>query len=520
MDYIKEYLDLEEYKNKPYFMCEYSHCMGNGPGDIADYWEMIEETDRMMGGCLWEFCDHAIVTYPDGKTPRFNYGGEFNDYPNDGNFCVDGLVYPDRRIHVGLKEAKEVYKPFKVTFCKERNAFTVFNKRYFTSSTDVSMYYTIEKDGKVIYEGVAESLDIDPRSSVEYSIEDAGELTEKGIYTLNVYFRDLFAHPWADSGYEIGFSQIILAKNSSENEKDENEKPCKSRHSVSEFDTCWRISTKKADYVFSKKTGTLSSVSVGGKKVITEPMRLNVWRAPTDNDIHIKKDWIAQGLRNVRYTATKVERTIEDGKLTFLTEFKFLRPSYSPKIKGVIKTVFEFDGSVTLSVACDVADNLPALPRFGWEIVCNKEFDKAEYLGYGPNESYIDKRSSSRFSYFKTDAFDNFEPYIKPQENGSHYMTKFASVYNSFGSGISLVPYNDSDSFEFNIQPYSSEMLTDILNTYDLPESDKVYVYADYKQNGIGSNSCGPKLSEKYSFNDKHIEYSVKLIPGISLTEL
>ena len=517
-DAINAYLDKEEYKHKPYFMCEYSHCMGNGPGDIADYWEMIEKTDRFMGGCLWEFTDHSIATYPDSPDrPKFNYGGDFNDYPNDGNFCVDGLVYPDRRVHVGLEEAKNVYKPVTAVFDSENNSISVFNKGYFASAEDIFAYVTVENDGKVLFEMTIDKLDIAPRESKEYKIDYNFNNELEGVVTVNVFFKARKATLWWDFGYDIGFDQIIVSENQ--------------RSYVSEKSALYNVSEGTCDqvlkygditYVFSKKTGTISEIRIGDTDILSAPMSLNVWRAPTDNDMRIKNKWFEHELNILSTEIMSTERKDEDKNICFVSSYKLARPSYPSGIKGEIKTLFDKDGTAVVTVTADIGEKLPALPKFGWVLALNKAFDKANYLGYGPNESYIDKRSSSRFSAFNTTANDNYEPYIRPQENGSHYKTLYASVSEDYGKGLEIYPCGDNamNGFEFDILPYSAYELTNAHNAYDLGENENVYVSVDYKQNGIGSNSCGPALMEKYAFNEKHIEFSVRIVPTLKVKKI
>ncbi|MBE6551343.1 MAG: hypothetical protein E7665_04330 [Ruminococcaceae bacterium] len=515
---IHEYLDMEEYKYKPYFMCEYSHCMGNGPGDIADYWEMIEKTDRFMGGCLWEFTDHSIATYPDSSDrPKFNYGGDFNDYPNDGNFCVDGLVYPDRRVHVGLKEAKNVYKPVEASYNSENNSVVIFNKRYFESAEDIFAYITVENDGRILYETTVNKLDIAPRESKEYALDFSFDSALEGTTTVNVFFKAGKASLWCDFGYDIGFSQIVVS------DVPRTYASSKSAlYNVSESPCDQILKYDDITYVFSKKTGTISDIRVGDTSILSAPMSLNVWRAPTDNDMYIKKSWKEHELHILSTEIMSTERKDEDKNICYVSSYKLSRPSWPSAIKGEIKTLFDKDGSAVITVTADIAEKLPALPKFGWTLTLNKEFDKAGYLGYGPDESYADKRISSRFSYFETTAEDNYEPYIRPQENGSHYKTVYASVSEYYGKGIEIYPCGEkaSDGYEFDILPYSAKELTEAHNAYDLGENENVYVSVDYKQNGIGSNSCGPALLEKYAFNEKHIEFSIRLVPSANVKKM
>ena len=192
---------------RPFFLCEYCHAMGNGPGDLAEYQRLIDGYDSFFGGCIWEFLDHSVATgdmrY---QNPKFVYGGDFGEFPHDAEFCVDGLVYPDRRPHTGLLEAKEAFRPFAIDY--KDGALTVKSKRRFESLCDLALVYTFERFGKVIKSGRLTSLDVEPMDEKTFSLE-LPELS--GYTTLNISVRQNTATPWADAGYEIGAEQFVLS---------------------------------------------------------------------------------------------------------------------------------------------------------------------------------------------------------------------------------------------------------------------------------------------------------------------
>ncbi len=462
VDEIKrDYLD-DDNSRKPFFLCEYSHAMGNGPGDLYDYWRLAYSDERFFGGCVWEFCDHSVMD----QNGHYTYGGDFGDAPNDAEFCVDGLVYPDRTPHTGLLEYRNVIKPFAASF--KDGVLKIKSLRYFKPLSDTYAVWQITDSGRKITSGIIPSLDIAPQETGEYVLDNSDIAGDKVYLTLTVKDR-------AD-GHEVGFEQFYLAP----------EKRVPVEFTPSRFKET-ETGFVRGDMVIDKKTAM---------PVIPEsvsPARLTVWRAPTDNDRYIKHSWIDAGYRDARTVITRPLAQNEDGTLgcgfalgdgerTVLTG----SITYTPYMEGV---------KVTVS-ACKTA-SLPALPRFGFEFAIDKKFSDAVYFGMGPYESYADKRRASRMGLFDTTAEKNFEHYIRPQENMAHADTEYLEI----GDGENVAVFMQTEKpFSFDFNEYGSAAMTEARHDHELVKPGYNVLNIDYRQDAIGSNSCGPFALDKYRF--------------------
>ena len=508
--------DAENYLQngtKAYFLCEYCHAMGNGPGDLAAYWELIRKYDSFFGGCIWEFTDHSVQIDAGGKR-GFTYGGDFGDYPNDGNFCVDGLVYPDRRVHTGLLEAKKIYQPYYAELEDfEKGEVKITSRRYFTDLSDLSLSWTVECDGKPVRSGIAGKLDIPPEGSKSYRFFDASEFSEPGEYTLTLRFLYNEDTNWACAGEENGFYQFELFTLCSD-EEDSSADSAEYDLEYGEDDRYIEICCGETSYRFDKSIGAICEIVHEGKAMICEPAVFTVWRAPTDNDRYIKDKWIDFGFDKAvqnAYSAGLAERC--DDHITLFADITVAAPSRLPVIKAKVTYLFERDGSCSVEVDAVKDMSMPYLPKFGMRFIMPEGSERTEYFGYGPMESYEDKQLAARLSLFKTTASDNFEPYVKPQENSSHYGTRYAFTGDISGHGLFFETLYDGGYFSFNASHYRSETLTAAAHDYELVPENNTIVCIDMRMSGIGSNSCGPELDEKYRVNDEKFNCGFKLTP-------
>lgn len=471
-DYLKN-----PHLTKPFFLCEYSHAMGNSPGDLKDYWDLIYSYDSFFGGCVWEFCDHALIKGQGEKGDIYAYGGDFGDFPNDGEFCVDGLVYPDRRYHTGLLEYKQVIKPFKAEF--DGNTLKIKNLRYFKDFSDLYLEWEVTDGGKTIQNGVIETLNVPPQETCEIHLDISKNTIGKAY--LNIYLKSKVALPWADIGYEYGFEQIYIGGKT--------QKPALNPASFTETAYSFGCGSIEID----KKSGMPKA------RCFALPAVISIWRAPTDNDRYIKAEWLKAGYFDAQ---TEIESTGFEGNTLFYN-FK-LKNGDREIIQGKI-TYTPYAEGVKVDIDVSKADNLPELPRFGLEFKLKPGFDKLTYFGLGKYESYADKRHASKMGLYHTAADENFEPYIKPQENMAHAETEFVEITD----GREKVKFTCLEKpFSFNFNRYGSKVLTQTLHNHDLIPQDGVYLNIDYRQAAIGSNSCGPKANEKYRFLEQSFSFS------------
>ena len=490
---------LGEDKKYPFFLCEYCHAMGNGPGDLGKYWELIRTHDNFFGGCVWEFTDHSVAVGDSvHRDPHYTYGGFFGDYPNDGNFCVDGLVYPDRRPHTGFIELKHAQAPIAAEYANGK--LKIKSYRYFTSLSDISLYYTVEHNGTVVKSGTLGECDIAPLGEREYSLEIA---PMGGVVTLNVSARQNVATAWAEQGYEVTSWQFVVEDNIERSEA--------SRYGaeLSESDTAYRVIYGETVATVSKVSGLITSFVHEGKEMLSAPVVPDIWRAPTDNDRKIRRRWQDAGFNRLEtkcYGTSAQERT---DAVVIEAELSLGARALRPAVKMTVRYTFALGAPVRVECDAKVAENLPPLPRFGFRFTLPEGFENVSYFGYGPYESYEDKRLASRLSLFKTTVWDNHEPYVRPQENGSHYGTRWSSVSSIAGHGMLFA----ADKFSFSFSHYTPEQLTATAHEWELEANKETVVFVDYRNAGIGSNSCGPELLPEYRISEREISFAFNFSP-------
>ena len=492
-------------RDEPLFLCEYSHAMGNGPGDLRDYWEVIEANDNFFGGCVWEFIDHSVAIGDKYGDPSFTYGGDFGDHPNDGNFCVDGLVYPDRRVHTGLEELKQAIMPVAVREVKP-GTVAIKSRRYFKSMNDISMAWTVKVDGKAVKSGVHPNLDIAPEAEEVFEIVPENELPAHGTVTLDLSFRQNKPTEWADVGYEVGFAQFIY----------ERAEKVKAAPALYPVELCenreeYTVTVGETVYKISKFSGMITDICDNGEHLITKPVVPQIWRAPTDNDRNVQWDWRNSSIHNakVKCYSTEVVKA-DESEAVILSKISLAAAPNEVVLRADVTYTVKY--GMGIKIACDVKWNIQKkhYPRFGMRLTMPEGAEQMRYFGYGPNESYVDKRLASKLGEYKSTVTENYEPYVFPQENSSHWGCRWADVHTVAGHGFL---FTSCEPFSFNASHFSPEQLTETRHHYELKREPETTVMLDMRMDGIGSNSCGPELAEKYRFNETEFSSSVTIKP-------
>ena len=492
---IEEYYLTSDKITRPFFLCEYCHAMGNGPGDLSDYQRLIDKYDCFFGGCIWEYTDHSVaIGELKYQKPSFVYGGDFGEFPHDAEFCVDGLVYPDRRPHTGLFEAKQVFAPFDISYSDGK--LTVKSKRRFTSLSDLILVYTVERFGKAICTKHIE-LDIAPMAEISYRLDLPNA---DGITTLNVSVKQKYATEWADAGYEVGAAQFILSdeKMSAKSDTETVE--------ITETAEAYTVTFGECEVKIGKVSGLIESIISDGKETISEPVTPIMWRAPTDNDRRIRITWQEQGLHMLKCRSYGAR--CEGNTVT--AELMLALDGQLPAARISVKYIFDGYG-IKISAHTKIGDEITYLPRFGFKFTLPEEYENLDYFGYGPYESYEDKRLASRLSSFKTTVTENFEHYVRPQENSSHYGCRWASI--SSVTGYSL--FFAADKFSLSASHYEPHYLTGFRHDFELVPQRESTVIIDYRNSGIGSNSCGPALKESLRISEKEFDFEFSVKPCV-----
>ena len=510
---IQEYLDKDG--SKPFLLVEYCHSMGNGPGDFEDYFQMIQDNDKMCGGFVWEWCDHAIAhgTAENGKT-IYAYGGDHGEEIHDGNFCMDGLVYPDRTVHIGLLEYKNVYRPVRVvSYDKESGELVLHNYMDFDDLKDYAkISYELTQDGLVISKGKLAEVSVAPHSegktNLKVNVPENGKCYLKLIYHLK---KEM---PLLEENHILGFDEIEVSQKDAKcqlAEKWLEKTATDSELQVNEDDTQIHIKGREFSYTIDRRTALFTEMKFAGREYLNHPMELNIWRAPTDNDMYIKAEW-KKAHYDKAYTRAYTTEVVQ-GKhgVKIVSHASVVAETVQKILDVTITWKIEAAGKIDADIAVTKDDEFPDLPRFGVRMFLDKKLSAVRYFGMGPQESYCDKHQAASHGLYRADVGDLHEDYIRPQENGSHYDCEYVELNNSrYGIVASA-----EKAFSFNASYYTQEELEKKTHNYELTESDSVVFCVDYALNGIGSNSCGPVVLDQYRFNDVLFRFQFTLVPYV-----
>ncbi len=492
---------------RPYFLCEYAHAMGAGPGSLEEYWQAIYTYPRLIGGCVWEWCDHGVLT--DG---HYTYGGDHGEFPHDGNFCMDGLVYPDRTPHTGLKSLAAALRPFRMEASDiEKGLFRLNNKLDFTNAEAFDFVYRVAAGDEILAEGPLK-LSAKAHESCDFTVPYS--LPKSAAYPvyLTVETREAKGTPWCDKGFCYGFDQFRLPVPV--------QKPTTLEHLtalLSEQRATYTATVGETEYIFGKKNGLLTDIRRNGISVLAEPATLTVWRAPTDNDSPIKADWNCEFLHHVSFYAQKVEAAAQ-GDTAAVTAHGILSAPARLPLYGV-EIVYTLD---TEGLSIDLHAEMPKerrteqnilwsplagrelrLPRFGFRFVLREGFEELSYFGKGPEECYADMQNHARYGLHRSTVTAQYEPYVRPQECGNHLGVTELSLGD--------LKIEADNPFEFSALHFDDKMLTNTSHCHELIPDSKTYLLINYRVSGLGSSSCGPDARPEYRLQDTVIDFSFRL---------
>ncbi|MBQ3528241.1 MAG: glycoside hydrolase family 2 [Clostridia bacterium] len=490
--YSRMYLSFEDLRefagdpsiDKPIFLCEYSHAMGNGPGDVWEYNEIFDEYPNICGGCIWEWADHVVTR--DGTQ---YYGGDFeSELTHDENFCCDGLVFADRTLKAGSLEAKEAYSPLRTAF--EKGTLTLYNRLDFTCLSEYDIIISAEADGK---ERWTKKLNIPcaPHSSVSLPVEWKEEECALGAY-LNVSI--------CKDGRERGHTQHPLPCKVMK-------KPTEVPANLTEDERNVYVNGDGFSYTFSKHYGQLESMKVDGIEQLAEKCFMSAFRAPTDNDRNIKHRWLNldvwQG-ENLDCCFSKIYScAIKDNSI--VTEGSLAGVSRRPFFRYTQTTAFGEKGRIRINIKGKVREDTFQLPRLGMEFTLPDESGDFTYFANGPYESYCDMCHAGKIGLYHSDKEKEYVKYVFPQEHGNHTDAKYLR--------IGEMEITSSQGFEFCVSKYTAKELFRARHTNELVVDGNTHLRIDYKVAGIGSNSCGPDLEKKYTLSEKEIDFTFEIRP-------
>ena len=479
-EWIDNYFSKD--RDKPYVQCEFIHAMGNGPGGIDGYIDRMYANDGYMGGFVWEWCDHAIYYGEENGRAKYGYGGDNGERIHDGNFCMDGVVYPDRTPHTGLYEYKNAIRPVRAEY--KDGKITISNMLDFTNLCDfVKIEYEVFCDGKTVKTGDIKTPDLKPHQSTAFDCPFND--FKDGEYFIKLTYHQLNDGVVTKAGHILGFDELkLFGAYKIPSLKSEG------HIKVSETDTKVTVNGNHFFYRFNKLYGNFEKMNINGIDIINKPLEWNIWRAPTDNDRSIKRKWQECGYDNIIANCREVDVKYAD--TVTISAKTYISSMYKATIL-IVDAVWEIypSGAVKLKVNANMPFDFPFLPRFGIRAFTNT--NKVKYYGYGPYESYEDKHEASYIAEFESTVDSFHEDYIRPQENGAHCGVRYAEFT---ADNVKWTVYGDN--FSFNASHYTQEELTQKAHNYELLKCDDTALCIDYKHSGIGSNSCGPDLPEKY----------------------
>jgi beta-galactosidase/beta-glucuronidase len=513
--YCKE-IGERENDSRPFFQCEYSHAMGNGPGSLQDYQDLFYKYDRLIGGCIWEWADHGVRETDENGVKYFKYGGDFGDWPNDGSFCIDGLCTPDRVPHTGLINFKKVIEPVHVDDVDVANGIVKLTNKYdIINLSHLDCFWSLYRDGDLLESGKIDNLDLSPHKSTNIIVP----FNKKAIkvigaeYWLNFSFRLKKDYKWAKSGFEVAYSQLQIPVN----------KPINKVYTtkiepinISETENKIIICGSEFKAVFCKMQGTIEKLEFKGLEIINQGPKLNVWWAPTDNDGGFERQWRDVGFDHLKHYVSDVKLVEKSSKYaTIAVNASLATPSFLPAFS--IKYTSTFYGNGDIVIKTNVIFNktnynfqLPYLPKIGLQMILNKDFNNMQWYGRGPHESYSDKKESAIVGVYSGSVDEQFENYIRPQENGNKSDVRFVALTNIRGTGLLV---SGKELFNTSARHYTDENLTHATHINELKRIEEIVFNIDHKVAGVGSGSCGPQTLEQYRIKPEDTNFTLRLRP-------
>ena len=492
---LKEIAEYQIKGDKPHVMCEYGHAMGNGPGGLKAYQDMYRKYKRLQGGFLWEWYDHGIYTEEKDKK-YYKYGGNYGDFPTNGNFCIDGILMPDRTPSPGMEEYKQIIAPVEITAVEgSMNKLQIRNYYDFLNLDTTTLYWEVKAEDQTIQDGTVEGLSVAPHEGKIIALPiTAFELQENTDYYLNLTVCQKEERNYAPAGYEIKKVQIPM-----QIRKDGfSVRETADKLQVTEGQGVLTVENSRVTAKFSTVFGKLISFGKDGKEYLTEGPRMNVYRATIDNDMYKKEDWM-----NKYFIQKPVEETEyvsclkEDDKVivrigTFFSCYNQswgFECDYTYTVYSCGQMKVEIQGKAVQRGKLEPA----FLPRIGVIMKGNKNFQKTMWYGMGPGESYVDSKAASIMGIYENTVDGMMTDYVFPQENGHHEQVKWFRI----GDGKDGLLCKMEEKLGLNLANYTDESLEKAQHPFEIEKADDVIIHLDYRQSGLGSNSCGEEQLEE-----------------------
>lgn len=491
---------IKKYFKKPYFACEYAHAMGVGAGDLERYVETFYKYDNLIGGCIWEFADHAVY-HEDGDV-KFTYGGDHSEIKHDSNFCVDGLFSPNREAHPGAEQMKNCYRPVRAKRVTD-NEYEFFNHKYFENA-DLTVKYEVFEDCKSVKNGSFD-ISVEPQREEKIKIDLSVKKDSHSVIVFKYYEDD----------FEVASEQFVL----SDTECKFTAPDCDAPKIAETFDNFnsknFYIQSNDFELLVNKSNGKIMSYIYKGEQLVNqtpayfekgiEPV---LFRAPLDNDMYMKKNWEKYDLANAKASLTKSKRKILDKSVVLENSYLISTPNYKYLADARVNYEIFGNGEIKVDVFFDYVSKIRNIPRFGVLVELPSHFENIKYFGLGDIENLSDFKEQAVFGNYETTVSNMDYKYIKPQESGMRTETRFAELTGKGKIGVRFEAIGKP--FVFNARHSLSQDLAKVSHQEEIEKRNTTAVYVDGYMLGAGSNACGPipsaehkiaKGSKKFAFS-------------------
>ncbi len=519
----------ENNPKRPLIQCEYSHAMGNSLGNFKDYWDVIRKYDVMQGGFIWDWVDQGLLTETDDGHEYWGYGGDFGaeNFQHDVNFCLNGIVNPDRSPHPGLEELKKVYQNihFKDANFKTGQV-TVFNEYFFTNLNNFTLSWSLFKDGNKIESGDIDTVDLEPRATKLLTLNFPELDLNTGEYALQILASTKNELPLLSKGFPLAKEEFITGTFKPVFQKNTDD-----IIAVSSEANTLTLKSKNFEASFDLKTGKLTALDYGNGNILLQGIQANFWRATTDNDFGFKMPKVFGAWKNATDKQTLISVVLKDGnKLKDLASIKSssdlknssanLEVTYQlPNDMAKIHLNYKLDASGQITVTNtlkDVKNELPYMPRFGNNLVLKNDYNQVNWYGRGPQENYQDRNTSAFIGNYKANVKDLYFEYIRPQENGYKTDVRWVTFTNTSGNGIKVLApklLSFSAHHQYN-SDFDAGTEKQQRHTTDIVTRNIININIDNIQMGVGGDtSWGAKPLEKYRIEAKDMSYSYSILP-------
>lgn len=512
----KYLIELAEHpaETRPLLMCEFAHAMGNSPGNLKEYWEVVEAHPRCIGGFVWDWVDQGIrQRTPDGRD-WYAYGGDFGEARHDGDFCINGMVWPDRTPHPCLWEYKKVLEPVRVRPVDAAAGLVEVENRYdFSDLSHLTLAWALTADGRTLEQGTLPAPGLQPGQRATVRLPLRAPQPEPGVeHRLELSFALAHDTPWAEAGHVVAWEQIDLPLHAPRQVV-----PIAGLPELQMQERAGQLLLQGADWAltFDLRRGHIAAWERGGRALLKAGPRVNLWRAPTDNDLntsgeeHMALRWRQAGLDRLRERVQRVETVRLSAQAVRITVRSQLRaPGHAAGFDVETAYTVLGSGDVLIDTALDPQGELPPLPRVGLQMVVPGRYNTFTWYGRGPHESYPDRKVGAPVGLYRGSVDEQYVPYIFPQENGNKADVRWASLTARGGEGLLVA---GETLLNVGALHHTTRDLERAAHTHELTRRRDITLSVDYRQCGLGSASCGPGPLPQYLVWPEPMRFRVRL---------